>query len=208
MVAGMGSKWEAALLEVIARLRPLPVDWMLIGSAGTAVHGAEIQPADIDVLVRRPDDVVAVAQSMPNPVDASPSSDPAEWFSTAVEPVLRFGTENDRWTFGRWGLAGVVVEAANITVPAAKGLLIETLGEEVWRVRSWVVWRGQRLPVVPLEVQLATMVARGQDERLARAISSRSPASLNRPLLRRALDDREVAADRVPHMIADLIRKR
>lgn len=208
MVTGMDSRWEASLLEAIARLRPLRVDWMLVGSAGTAVHGAQIQPVDIDILLRRADDVASVAQSMPNRVDPSPSSDPEEWLSTAHQPVLRFGTENDRWTFGRWVLAGMVVEVAHIAASGAEGLLIETLGEQVWRVRTWVVWRGQRLPVVPLEVQLASMVARGQDERLARAISSRAPTRLNRLLLRRALDDRKIAPDRVPQIITDLIPER
>lgn len=58
------------------------------------------------------------------------------WFSSVTEPVLDLG-EDERWTFGRWMVAGVKVELAHIDDPSTGHLLIETPSATVWTLGSW-----------------------------------------------------------------------
>ena len=103
------------------RLDRAGVDWMLVGSAATAIRGAAIVPGDIDVAMPTPSAVRTAATHLPGRTDRSPTTDPRTWFSSAQEPVLTFGN----WTFGRWMLAGVKVELAHID-RGATDLFIET----------------------------------------------------------------------------------
>ena len=111
-----------------------------------------------------------------------------------------------RWTFGRWTLAGFTVELAHIDSPAAAELLVETPATAVWNELSVLDRLGTQIPVVPVEVQLATMVFRDQTDRLQATLAALDPASLDVGLLRRALAGREAggAALHVP----DVLRER
>ena len=186
-------RWPEALEEVVDRLEGSETGWMLVGSAATALHGVAITPGDFDVLVRDPADVRRAAGALPSPETTSRHRDPGEWLSSVPEPILEFG-EGSRWTFGRWVIRGVRVEVANIEDPAAAGRLIETTGALVWEARSSVLWRGRSVPVIPLEVQIATMLVRGQSDRLTAVAAVPDRNSLDRRLLRRALRDRPNAA--------------
>lgn len=80
--------------------------------------------------------------------------------------MLVFG-DQDRWTFGRWLVCDIQVELAHIDRPGVGPLLLETAGDAVWSSERVLSWRGIEIPIVPLEVQIATMLTRGQDDRLA-----------------------------------------
>jgi hypothetical protein len=182
--------WEVALERFATLAAATSADWMLVGSAASAVHGVGLQPGDIDVLARSAADVSTLASVLP-PAEAGasdPHLDPETFLSTAHEPVATF--EDGTWTFGRWLLEGVRVEVAHIA--ADDGRLHETTGSAVWRHRQTAAWRGIRLPIVPLEVQLATMLGRGLTDR-ARAAAARLHERGHDPgLLRRALEDQGV----------------
>jgi hypothetical protein len=194
--------WSEALRELAVRLERTDVEWMLVGSAATALRGAAIQPGDIDVAVATSAGVRAAAKVLP---DRSASPDPL-WFSSQTEPVMTFvGDADSRWTFGRWMLAGVKVELAHIDGGAPPDLLRETSGTAVWKERSLIDWEGTIIPVVPLEAQLATMIFRGQEERLRAALSAVDPASVDVAMLRRALADREAGGPTL--QIPDAIRR-
>jgi hypothetical protein len=171
----MSGQWTEALAELADRLNRGRIDWLLVGSAATALHGVAIDPGDIDVSVATPEDVARAAKLLP----------------TTGEPTLCFDDSSTRWTFGRWMVDGVKVELAHIDDPAAVHLVIETRGPLVWRERSVVEWRGHRIPLVPIEIQLATMIARKQQARIEATVAAVGLHSLDVSLLRRAIADRQ-----------------
>ncbi|MFG1909775.1 hypothetical protein [Kribbella sp. NPDC048928] len=186
----MTAPWTTVLARVAEQLNAHGVDWMLLGSAATALRGAAVVPGDIDIAGRTEDDIVRAAAILPTPQSA-PADGPADWISTAAAPVLHFGGAEERWTFGRWMIDGVKVELAHIDAPAVDGLMLETRSPLVWAHRQNLDCHGQPIPVVPLEVQLVTMIARHQDARLAATLAAVDPAALDLPLLRRAIADKQ-----------------
>lgn len=203
----MSAGWAEALGELAARLGRTDVEWMLVGSAATALRGAPIEPGDIDVAVSTSAGVRAAAEVLPRESDRSAMPDDL-WFSSLVEPTLSWvGEADSRWTFGRWMLAGVKVELAHIGGGPPAELLRETSGTAVWEERSVVNWNGILIPVVPVEVQLATMIFREQDDRWQATLSALDPASVDLAMLRRALADRAAGgpALRVPETIRRLL---
>lgn len=186
----MTAPWTTVLARVAELLNADRVDWLLLGSAATALRGAAVVPGDIDIACRTEDDIVRAAAVLPTPQSAS-ADGPADWISTTAAPVLRFGGTDERWTFGRWIIDGVKVELAHIDAPAVAGLMLETRTPLVWAHQQTLDCHGQPVPVVPLEVQLVTMIARHQDARLAATIAAVDPAALDLPLLRRAIADKK-----------------
>jgi hypothetical protein len=206
-IGAMSANWLNALHELAARLEPTDVRWMLVGSAATALRVAAIEPGDLDIAVATSDGVRAAAKVLPSRADQSASSDEL-WFSSLSEPTTTFTSDPDaRWTFGRWLLAGIKVELAHIDGGAPPDLLRETSGTPVWDERTQVSLDGVRIPIVPIEVQLATMIFREQDDRLQTTLSALNPASIDLALLRRAVADRQEGEPplRVPDAIQQLL---
>ncbi len=178
--------WPTALQHFAQLAETTSAQWMLVGSAASAVHGVDLSPGDIDVLARTPKDVTTLAAVLPSrDLPVRGDLDPQTFLSTKDEPVVRFG---GGWTFGRWFLDGETVEAAHIA--GVHGRLTETSGREVWRHRRLIRWRGRLLPIVPLEVQLVTMVSRELDERVRAAAECLRHNGYDEHLVRRAARDR------------------
>lgn len=177
--------WTTTLATVAEALNDARIDWMLLGSAATALRGMAIVPGDIDIAVRTADDITQAATVLPTP---SEPPDPSLWFSTLAQPTLEWGDAEERWHFGRWMINQVKVELAHINAPAAAQLLVETRSLLVWRERQTLTCHGQPIPTVPVEVQIATMIARGQAARIDATLAH---TSLDRQLLRRAITDKQ-----------------
>jgi len=205
----MGALWTTALATVAEQLNRNHIEWMLLGSAATALRGAAIVPGDIDIAVLAAEDVTRAATVLPMPDTPEPAEpdEPSAWISTAAEPTLQFGDTGERWTFGRWFINGVKVELAHIDAPAVAELMIETRAPLVWRERETLHCHGQPVPTVPIEAQLATMIARQQDARINATIAAIDSTRLNVPLLRRAISDKqsEVPAMTVPESLQRLL---
>lgn len=109
--------------------------WMLVGSAASAVHGVPLVPNDVDISARAGDDVAALAKVL-TPVASTegPDLDPRTFLSTPSQPVVTFG--DDTWTFGRWLMGGTKVEIASIA--SGGGQLLETTGADIWNHRQFV----------------------------------------------------------------------
>lgn len=151
--------WLDAVAELGRRARIAHVDWLLVGSAASAMHGVEVEPADVDVLVRRPSDVALIAGHLYDVAEQATSErNPKTFVSSIREPLLWFRKRDHSWTLGRWHLDGVLVEVAHISGPPAD--LVETWGDRVWNVRHDVTLDGVTAPCVPLEVQVATALVR------------------------------------------------
>jgi hypothetical protein len=202
----MSAPWRTTLSTVAERLNTARIEWMLLGSAATALRGAAIIPGDIDIAIRTADDVTRAATVLPTP---TARAEPSDWFSTTAEPTRQWGDANERWTFGLWIIAGIKVELAHIDAPAVANLMVETRGPLVWRERQTLTCHGHPVPTVPLEVQLATMMSRRQDERIDATLAALDRIPLNAQLLRRAITDKqtEIADLAVPEQLQQLLRR-
>ena len=202
----MSAPWTTVLAAVAKQLNGGRIEWMLLGSAATALRGAAIVPGDIDIAVRTAGDITRAAVRLPTPAALQPD-DPPDWISTAAEPALHFGDAGERWTFGRWIIDGVKVELAHIDAPAVAHLMIETRAPLVWRARETLECHGHPVPTVPIEVQLATMAARQQHTRIDATIAAMAGTPVNAQLLRRAISDKqaEIPAMAVPESLQRLL---
>ncbi|MFC9688697.1 hypothetical protein ACFTSF_09160 [Kribbella sp. NPDC056951] len=186
----MGTPWASALTTVADHLTSNHLKWLLLGSAATTLHGVPLTPADLDIAVRTPADVHRAAAVMPTP-----------------GTITEFSHDGESWTLGRWSIAGVKVELAFIDAPAVADLLLEARSLAVWPERVTLHCDGRPIPTVPIEVQLATMVAREQAERIEATLGA--IGALNLPLLRRALADRQadVPSMTVPESLQVLLAR-
>jgi hypothetical protein len=139
--------WQSALAAVCQRLNSADVEWWLTGSAALAVRGIAVQPADLDLVVsdahaRLVGDLLV--DGLVEPVA------PANWFcawwgramlDARVEWVGGVGATADQPEPTDFGL----VAAAHLEV---------------------VPWHGWQVRVPPLELQRATSVRRGLDDRV------------------------------------------
>ncbi|MEO7589351.1 MAG: hypothetical protein ABIS84_15130 [Arachnia sp.] len=179
--------WQQALM-IFSDHAPEDVPWMLVGSAATRVHGVCLEPADIDILVH-PDTSDEAVLRLVDALSGYAADGPGlqtleeDFLSTHDQAMLAKGN----WFFGRWMVDGCKVEVARIREPVDPLLLLETQGLLVWAVREVVEWRGRRLPVVPLEVQVATIVLRGQTAREMSARGAMKERGFNQELLDRAM---------------------
>ncbi|WP_158370272.1 hypothetical protein [Cellulosimicrobium cellulans] len=187
--------WERAL-EAYLAIADEDVPWMLVGSAATRVQGVAVEPGDVDVLVHpgTTDDAVrALAERLTAFAVPGPgTADLATFRSTPDRPLA--ATPDRQWLFGRWCVDGGTLEIARIRADVPAPAVVETMGTGVWATRRTIGWRGQEVPVVPLEVQLATVLLRGQRDR-ERAVRARLAAvGTDEALLARALADRGLPA--------------
>ncbi|HHU37942.1 MAG TPA: hypothetical protein GXZ45_01440 [Propionibacterium sp.] len=156
--------WLDAVAEFGRRAWSAHVDWMVVGSAASAMQGARVEPADVDILVRRPSDVALLAGHLYDlAVREAVGRDRATFLSSIPEPLLWYHEDGWSWTFGRWQLGDMRVEVAHIDGPPAD--LVETRGDRIWEVRRDVTLNGVTTPCVPLEVQVATAMHLGDEDR-------------------------------------------
>ncbi len=179
--------WERALAAFVdsvgGRLR-----WMLVGSAATAAQGAAVKPGDVDILVHPETSETTMREELAQLAAyaaASATGEDLRTFTSTRERPL-FATANGWWLFGRWTVDDCKVEVARIREPATPDLLLETQGTAVWGCREHVQWRGRSVPVVPLEVQLATIVGRGLVDREQAVRDRLAQTGIREALLRRA----------------------
>lgn len=183
--------WERALEAFVSDVGSA-LRWMLVGSAATCVQGVAVEPGDVDVLVhpQTSDEAMAAAVeaferfSATGPV----SQDPDLFLSTPNQPLV--ATPDGVWLFGRWMVDGFKLEVARIRIDLGPTAVIETMGTAVWDTQRTVSWRGHAVPVVPLEVQLATMTWRGLGERASAVRARLAEPGTDAALLAQAMADR------------------
>lgn len=157
--------WEPALEYVADRLNQAAVAWLLVGSAATAIHGAAIDPCDIDILIATAAEVHEAADALPNRTEQWPDTNPGTWHSSIAQPVLTWvDGSGTTWTFGRWTIQNTKVELANLQTAVPNSHLTETHATQSDAIR--MTWRGRTLHVVPVELQIATMIDRDQRDRM------------------------------------------
>ena len=139
--------WEEALLELLRRIEGSGLDWWLYGSTALAVRGIEIEPGDIDV----------------NVSDAHLAG--CIFDGLLVTPV----EELEGWAAKRLGRAfhEAIIEWLSEPHPENDDPAHPCeYGPHVAHRLETVEWRGRRLRVPPLAVQLATCERRGLRDRV------------------------------------------
>lgn len=181
--------WEEALEAFLTEICE-DVTWILVGSAATGIHGAEVNPGDVDILAHpeTPDGIMkrAMLRFIEPSFAAPPTDDPETLLSSRPQPLLAVA---EGWIFGRTMIEGCKLEFARIRHDVGPTVLLETIGSAVWETHETTTWRGHVIPIVPFEVQLATIVSRGLDAARTRLIER----GFDTALLARALTDRGVA---------------
>ena len=167
------SGWRMALQHAVVRLADTRIEWLVIGSAASALQGVEIEPRDVDLLFRTREDLMAFVRKMHGLTPSSPEAPLSveDWRSAQAQPIK---TETFpgafTWHKAAWDIEGVRLDATAIEnngVPdSLHGDGVREGGDHGWSV----VTRAQDLPVVALEVQLESCLRRDLDSR-ARAIA-------------------------------------
>jgi hypothetical protein len=136
--------WEYALAEFVDRTQDSGVRWWLYGSAALAVRGIDITPGDLDLAVDNPWLVGTLLDDL------------------LVEPVTR--VVNWVADFGGRAFHGALIEWLAGAHPT--GLDPPTEQEPAAGAHLEVIrWRGRKVPVPQLEVQLAGAARRGLTQR-------------------------------------------
>jgi len=167
------SGWRMALQHAVVRLADTRIEWLVIGSAASALQGVEIEPRDVDLLFRTREDLMAFVRKMHGLTPSSPEAPLSveDWRSSQAQPIK---TETFpgafTWHKAAWDIEGVRLDATAIE---NNGVPDSLHGDGVWEGGDHVwsfVARAQDLPVVALEVQLESCLRRDLDSR-ARAIA-------------------------------------
>ena len=187
----MAAHWINVLDIVAEQLNRSGIEWMLVGSAATALRGAAITPGDIDITVGSPAEVALAATFLPTPEVHAPQGDAGpSWMSTVASPTLQFDRPGERWTFGLWVIDGFKVELAHIDSPGTAALWLETRSLRTWELRETLHCNGHPIPTVPIEPQLVTMMSRRQGDRLRATLAAIDLGSLNLPRLLQSIEDK------------------
>jgi hypothetical protein len=137
--------WEDALATVAARLGD--EGWFLCGSAAIAVRGVDVTPRDVDFMA------------------ASHEAARRALADLLIEPPVETTRSAFRW-FGR-AFAGARIEWAAEPPPDTDERWVSEIGPAAAARLDTVEWRGHRLRVPPLDLQVAVSRARGLDDRVA-----------------------------------------
>jgi hypothetical protein len=192
--------WQDALRTVLESIYEAAgregLPWAVVGSAATALQGCRIVPHDLDLLARDARTVFRLAELL-GPF-AAPQSPPGFFVSTREVPVQVGPLGGFGWHFGRWLIDGFAVEVAHIAPPdgwspdPADGMW--ECGRAVWPHVHRVAFDRYAVPVVPLEIQAETNLARGRTEsgedlacRVAEIAGLFRRRGYNRDLLEQAL---------------------
>ncbi len=141
--------WERALESVIQRVEGQAINWWLVGSAALAVRGLAVTPGDVDLVVD----------------DAGARQLGELLLDDLIEPVVPVEGWICNW-FGR-AFPGALVEWVGGVDERADQPRPSDFGPIAASQREAVHWRGHRLHVPPLDLQLTVSEARGRMEQAA-----------------------------------------
>ncbi len=159
------SDWRDAVHRLAEVGWDAHADWMLTGTAAEAVHGINVEPNELHVIVRRLSDLIEMAIRLTAP---------------GASKLPLAGDEYH--TSGRWEIAGVPV-GIDHHASRSTDLLLGERGHRLWESRQTVVMNDIGVPVVPMEVLAAANLVTTDDPRVARLLAR----GWDRPLLAEAL---------------------
>jgi hypothetical protein len=128
------------------------LDWIIAGSTASLILGCnDIQPNDIDILVKQNCDVDKIVNLF---IDYLPETNPSllfnkNWVSTKRFPTFMINNDREKWAFARLNIHSVIIEIAN----TVSDEYLE-LSPVVWELKKYEEYEEMFVPVVPLELQL------------------------------------------------------
>ncbi|ALC90476.1 hypothetical protein AM500_12275 [Bacillus sp. FJAT-18017] len=195
-------QWEKALVRIQELVTDAGSDleWILVGSVGSVLQGAEMEPGDIDVYVRHQEDVSRFAElfksySLETSTQGEPGSD---WYSSREVPIFtQTFPSGFSWTKGRWKIEEFEVEAVHIGDSAGipdnlKGDGIWEGGRYIWDMYKEVAFQEYKFLVVPLEIQLESNLRRGRQDRAEAILDALRTNGYDSELLSKALSSKHL----------------
>ncbi len=181
------NKLEIALDKVLETtynaLKQRNIEWVIMGSVATFLQGIDVNPADIDILMKNPKGVYFFADLMSQyAIDKCKSEKNHQednWQSSKELPVAADEPNSSEaaWYFGRWYINNFKVEVAHIVPPSdylknkRPNTGIWEGGPEVWSFVKHINYKSYKLPVIPLEIQLQTNFNRNLESRINKIIT-------------------------------------
>ncbi|WP_240417044.1 hypothetical protein [Paenibacillus periandrae] len=190
--------WEEALTTFCKLYfnSGMQIDWILVGSVGSVIQGADMNPNDIDIYTK---DWVGVEQlaGLLEPFQLDEKSDlpyhDANWLSSKEEPyhTQTFST-GFTWTKGRWRVNSFLLEVVHISESAGipdseDGEGIWEGGKYIWNKARYVDFDHIRIPLIPLEIQLESNLRRKRQDRIDAIMHALKAGGLDEELLNKAL---------------------
>ena len=165
--------WQSALTKTLDttydRAQSEGLEWTVVGSVATALQGCGMSPHDIDIITRVPEHVFRFAEFM-RPFAAAEctaeSPEDGPWWSTEEKPVYVGSYWDLDWHYACWDIDESLVSVVHVVAPGGHPGFRDTGGvwecdPGVWPHLKTVSFAGRDVPVVPLEVQLETIMTRG-----------------------------------------------
>lgn len=175
--------------------------WILVGSVGSVLQGADMNPGDIDVYVRDQQDVLRFAEILDefSLHTRSPLEYGDHWLSSKAEPIFtQTFPSGFTWTKGRWNVENFKVEVVHISNSAGipnsmDGDGIWEGGHYIWGLSKPVKFKQYVVQTVPLEIQLESNLRRKRQERVDAIIEALKTHGYDKELISKALSTRNLA---------------
>lgn len=191
------NNWDSVLSTIceIVSSRDVNIQWIIVGSVGSVLQGCEMTPGDIDIYVKKQEDVVQFAELL-KPFSLTEKCNPSNedgWFSSKEEPTYTETFPSGfTWTKGRWRINGFEVEVVNISNSAGisdsmDGEGIWEGGRYIWDLSKNVGFKQYTIPVVPLEIQLESNLRRERMDRVNSIMRALKKEGYDKELLSKAL---------------------
>ena len=163
------------LMIVLDHVAPLTssVEYRVVGTAASALHGARVPVGDIDLLFRDRQSMDCFAAALAT-LPAAECLFPPAW----LEPARQY--------FARYLVNGALIELSTIETETQSDTR-ECIGRGPWEHYSWVDCGRHRVPVVSLELRLLTELRRDRPDRFGPITEHMRQHGCNLELVRRGL---------------------
>ena len=150
---------------------PATIEYRLIGTAAALLHGVTLPTRDVDILLKRREDVDAFGAALSR-------------CTCLVTPVLLHG---GRQYFARYDVDGVEVEFSTVEMETPSDLF-EATGPGPWRHYAELYCGRHLVPTVALELRLLTELHRDRADRYQPIIDYLAAHGCDLDLVRRGLE--------------------
>lgn len=172
--------------------------WIVVGSVGSVLQKAIMIPNDLDIYVRKIEDVKDIAQllkafNLKTKSDLSYSD--VGWLSSNEEPFFTQSFSSGfTWTKGKWKIQDFTVEVVQISNSAGipdsdTGEGIWEGGKYIWELMKCVKFENHEIPVVPLEIQLESNIRRNRQDRIDAILNALMTYGHDMELFKKALSN-------------------
>jgi hypothetical protein len=151
-------------------LLPSRIDYRLVGTAAALLHGVDLPANDIDILVRRREDVDALGGAMAG----FPCLSTPQWLPEA------------RQYYGNYELNGVEIGFSTVEVDSERDT-VETYGPGPWKHYSNLPCGRHSVPTVALELRLHTELHRNRPDRFEPLLQYLHDHDCDRDLMTRCI---------------------